>query len=157
MSVRGTLGGVLAAATVLIIGWQAGSAASTHASAAAGTTASGTTGTTGTAGAAGTAGATDATGTSTGYADGTYTGAAEQTRYGDMQVKVTISGGQITDVTALQVTDNDPRSQQISARAVPVLHDEVLAAQSANVSTVSGATYTSDGYLASLQSALDQA
>ncbi|MCU1482900.1 MAG: FMN-binding protein [Subtercola sp.] len=89
--------------------------------------------------------------------DGTYTGSSVNTRYGTVQVQITVSAGSITDVTALQLTDSDSRSVQISNRAAPVLRQEVLAAQSANVDSVSGATYTSDGYLKSLQSALDQA
>lgn len=79
------------------------------------------------------------------------------TAYGDVQVKITVSAGKITDVTALHLTDSSGRSVQISNRAAPVLRDEVLAAQSSSVQMVSGATYTSEGYLTSLQSALDQA
>jgi uncharacterized protein with FMN-binding domain len=90
-------------------------------------------------------------------ADGTFTGDDVNTRFGSVQVQVTVSGGQLTDVTALQLTDDDRKSVQISNRAEPILQSEVLAAQSANVSNVSGATYTSDAYLQSLQSALDQA
>jgi uncharacterized protein with FMN-binding domain len=74
-----------------------------------------------------------------------------------VQVQITVSGGALTDVTALQLTDHDGKSVQISNRAAPVLRSEVLQAGSANVNTVSGATYTSDAYLTSLQSALDQA
>jgi uncharacterized protein with FMN-binding domain len=89
--------------------------------------------------------------------NGTYSGTSEATRYGNVQVQVTISGGKITDVTALHLTDAEPRSVEISNEAAPILRDEVLKAQSAAVATVSGATYTTEGYLASLQSALDQA
>lgn len=63
----------------------------------------------------------------------------------------------ITNVTALRLTDDGGRSVQISNYAAPVLRTEVLAAQSAKVSSVGGATYTTDGYLTSLQSALDKA
>ena len=87
----------------------------------------------------------------------TFTGASESTRYGDVQVQITVENGALTDVTALQLTDHDQRSVSISNRAAPVLRQQVLAAQSANVQGVSGATYTSDGYLRSVQSALDQA
>ncbi|MCU1478161.1 MAG: FMN-binding protein [Subtercola sp.] len=87
----------------------------------------------------------------------TFTGSVASTRYGNVQVQITVSGGKISDVTALQLTNDDSRSAQISNRAAPILRQEVLAAQSANVDSVSGATYTSDGYLKSLQSALDQA
>lgn len=90
-------------------------------------------------------------------ASGTFTGTSVQTRFGAVQVQVTVANGSITDVTALQLTDKDQRSVSISNRAAPVLRQEVLAAQSANVQGVSGATYTSDAYLSSLQSALDQA
>jgi uncharacterized protein with FMN-binding domain len=88
---------------------------------------------------------------------GTFTGTSVQTRFGPVQVQVTVASGSITDVSALQLTDKDQRSVSISNRAAPVLRQEVLAAQSANVQGVSGATYTSDAYLSSLQSALDQA
>ncbi|MCJ1705544.1 FMN-binding protein [Rathayibacter sp. VKM Ac-2926] len=102
---------------------------------------------------------TDSTGGtgSTGGTDGTYTGTAVSTRYGDVQVAITVAGGAITDVTALQLTDKENRSVSISNRAAPILRSEVLAAQSADVASVSGATYTSDAYLDSLQSAIDQA
>lgn len=90
-------------------------------------------------------------------ADGTYTGEAVPTRFGSVQVSVTISGGAITDVTALKLTDADGRSVQISNQAAPILRQEVLTAQSADVSIVSRATYTSDAYLQSVQSALDAA
>jgi uncharacterized protein with FMN-binding domain len=102
-----------------------------------------------------TAGAASASGST--LKDGTYTGAAEQTRYGPVQVSVTISGGRVTDVTALQLTNAEQRSVQISNEAAPILRSEVLKAQSASVATVSGATFTTDGYLSSLQSALDKA
>ena len=84
-------------------------------------------------------------------------GASESTRYGNVQVQITVSNGSITDLSALHLTDEDQRSVSISARAAPVLRQEVLSAQSANVQSVSGATYTTEGYLSSLQSALDKA
>ncbi|PPF40780.1 FMN-binding protein [Rathayibacter sp. AY1C6] len=90
-------------------------------------------------------------------ADGTWTGSSVPTRFDAVQVAITVAGGQITDVTAVHLTDKDGRSVSISHRAAPILRQEVLAAQSANVQAVSGATYTSDGYLTSLQSAIDQA
>ena len=70
---------------------------------------------------------------------------------------MTIQGGQITSVTENVVSDGERKSNQINSRAVPTLRSEVVAANSASVSTVSGATYTSKAYLTSLQSALDQA
>jgi uncharacterized protein with FMN-binding domain len=80
-----------------------------------------------------------------------------QTRFGTVQVQVTVKAGVITDVTALHLTDNEQRSVQISNRAAPLLRSEVLSAQSANVQTIGGATVTSDAYLTSLQAALDAA
>ncbi len=88
---------------------------------------------------------------------GTFRGAGVSTRYGEVQVQVTIAAGTITDVSALQLTDRDQRSVQISNHAAPVLRSQVLAAQSAAVQSVSGATSTSEGYLTSLQAALDGA
>ena len=98
-----------------------------------------------------------ADGTSSGLQDGSYTGTSAATQFGNVQVRVTVAGGKITDVTALQLTDRDGRSVEISAQAAPVLRQEALTAQSATIDTVSGATYTSEGYIQSLQSALDQA
>ena len=95
--------------------------------------------------------------TTTGAADGTYDGSVVGTRYGNGQVQVVISGGKITDVIVLQRQQNDRKSEQISAQATPMLREEVLAAQSAKVSNIGGATYTSQSYLQSLQSALDAA
>lgn len=87
----------------------------------------------------------------------TFNGAVVQTQYGNVQVAVTIAGGKITDVAPLLLTDRDGRSVSISNQAAPILRDEVLSAQSANVQNVGGATYTSSGYVQSLQSALDAA
>ncbi len=82
-------------------------------------------------------------------------GTVAQTVWGPVQVQVTISAGKISDVIALQVPDQSFRDQQINSYAVPQLRQEVLSAQSAHVDTVSGATVTSDGYVRSLQAALD--
>jgi uncharacterized protein with FMN-binding domain len=68
-----------------------------------------------------------------------------------------VANGKITTVTPLHLTDNGGRSVQISNYAAPILRSEVLSSQSSQVSSVGGATYTSDAYLTSLQSALDQA
>jgi uncharacterized protein with FMN-binding domain len=73
-----------------------------------------------------------------------------------VQVKVTVSEGRIEDVTAVELSATDAHSEQINSEAVPELRQEVLSAQSAQIDGVSGATYTSQGYEASLQSALDQ-
>ncbi len=84
-------------------------------------------------------------------------GDSEMTRYGPLQVRVTITAGRITDVTAIQYPTAERRDLEINSSALPQLGAEVLAAQSAKVDVVSGATYTTEGYLTSLQSALDAA
>ena len=88
---------------------------------------------------------------------GTYTGQSVDTRWGPVQVRITVENGKITAAQAVVYPQENPRDQEINAYALPALHDEVLAAQSAQVDAISGATVTSDGYLASLQSALDAA
>ena len=87
----------------------------------------------------------------------TITGAVETTMYGPMQVKVTLDGTKITNVAVVQETNDGQESQSIDAFSIPKLTAETLAAQSARIDTVSGATTTSTGYIGSLQSALDQA
>jgi uncharacterized protein with FMN-binding domain len=86
----------------------------------------------------------------------TATGAVAQNRYGSVQVRVTVAGGKITQVTAVQLPQSDPKSAEISQFAAPQLQSEVLAAQSAKIDGVSGASYTSQSYDTSVQSALDQ-
>ncbi|GAA2688644.1 FMN-binding protein [Actinoplanes palleronii] len=87
----------------------------------------------------------------------TYTGSTASTRWGDVQVAITVADGKITAVTVPVYPTENHRDQEINARAVPTLVQETLDAQSAKIDTVSGATVTSDGYLESLQSALDAA
>jgi uncharacterized protein with FMN-binding domain len=87
----------------------------------------------------------------------TYTGAVAGTRWGDVQVTVTVAGGKITNVAVPLYPNGNGRDQEINAFALPTLVQETLQAQNANIQTVSGATVTSDGYLQSLQSALDAA
>ncbi|MDG4814509.1 FMN-binding protein [Micromonospora sp. WMMD956] len=100
---------------------------------------------------------TDADTGSSGTDAGRYDGSVAQTRWGPVQVRITVSGGKITDVTTLQVPDGNHRDQQINDYAVPILRQSALAAQSADIDTVSGATVTSDGYRESLQAAIDAA
>ena len=110
---------------------------------AAGATTAGSSGSSGTAGAATSA--------------QTVTGPAVDTRYGPVQVQVTVDGGALTDVAVLQYPAGDHRDEEINGYALPILVEETIAAQSAQIDMVSGATYTSEGYVQSLQSALDQA
>jgi uncharacterized protein with FMN-binding domain len=83
---------------------------------------------------------------------GTFTGSDESTNYGDVQVQITVANGKITAANDVQQPSDNTASQ-----AVPQLNSEVLTAQSANIHSVSGATYTSNGYIQSLQSAVDKA
>ena len=87
----------------------------------------------------------------------TVTGTVANTQYGPMQVQVTLAGTKITKVTVLQRTNDGAESNEIDDNAIPKLSSETLAAQSARIDAVSGASYTSSGYVQSLQSALDQA
>ena len=96
-------------------------------------------------------------GPTAGAASRDFIGQAVQTRYGVVQVKITVQGSRITNVAFVQLTGYDSRSQQINSYASNILLEETLTAQNAQIDTVSGATYTSQGYIQSLQSALDQA
>lgn len=107
---------------------------------------------------AGTPSSTSGTsGTSGGLKSGTFTGTQADTPYGPVQVQVTVAGGKISSAQAVLHPSGDGNSQQINAYAVPILNSEAVSAQSAQINMVSGATFTSDGYQTSLQSALDQA
>ena len=87
----------------------------------------------------------------------TYVGSAAGTPYGTVQVKITVSSGRITNVGFAQLSANDAHSQQVNSYAAPILLRETSSAQSAHIDSVSGASYTSAGYIQSLQNALDQA
>jgi uncharacterized protein with FMN-binding domain len=86
----------------------------------------------------------------------TITGTVAQTPYGPMQVQLTVAAQKITGVNVLQRTNDGSESNQIDSFAIPKLTSETLAAQSARIDAVSGASYTSSGYIKSLQSAVDQ-
>jgi uncharacterized protein with FMN-binding domain len=127
-----------------------------------GTTSSGTTSTGSSSGASSSPSASpsasaSASASASGLKDGSFTGQSVDTRYGPVQVKVTISGGKITAVDVPTYPTESFRDQEINQRAVPQLVSETLSAQSSKIDMVSGATFTSDGYAQSLQSALDQA
>ena len=138
---------------------------------AAGTTGVAADGSTGVAGDATTDGSTGGTGdattgdTATGGASDptaqdqavTVTGPVVSTRWGAVQVEITVENGQLADVAALQLPDGDRRSANISSQVEPTLRSQALSAQSAAIDGVSGATYTSDAYARSLQAALDTA
>lgn len=147
MRARVIVGGVVSSIAVLVVGWQLGGQPAVTAPAQQSTTSG-----------AGTTGSSTGTGTTGGSsATGTFTGDTTHTRYGPVQVQITVANGTITDVTALQLTNSDGRSVQISQQAAPILRQEALQAQSAQIQSVSGATFTSEGYTTSLQSAIDEA
>jgi uncharacterized protein with FMN-binding domain len=125
---------------------------SSSGSAGGGSTSSGSDSGTTAGGKTGTTSGSTATG-----ATRTITGSSVNTRYGPVQVQLTIRGSRITSAAAIEYPTSNGRDREINSYAVPQLNAEVVAAQSAGIDTVSGATYTSDGYLKSLQSALDAA
>ena len=144
----GTLADAVPAATTAATTATADATATTAVTAT--TTAEATAATTATTTAATTAAATQ-------VADGAYVGVVDTNRWGNMQVQVVYSGSQITDVQIVQYPDGDNKSVRINSRALPTLISESISSQSADVSTVSGATYTSVSYRVSLQSAIDNA
>ncbi len=113
----------------------------------------------GSSGAAGTSGRAASPPSSGAAAAGTSTvaGGAVDTRFGPVQVQLTVTGGKVTAVDVLQVPNGERRDQLINSRAVPILNSEAVSAQSAKIDAVSGATVTSDAYIQSLQSAIDKA
>jgi uncharacterized protein with FMN-binding domain len=78
-------------------------------------------------------------------------------RFGNVQVQVTVSNGKITKLVAVDYPNADPQSAEISQYSIPVLGQEVLQAQGTNIDVVSGATYTTQAYAQSVQAALDKA
>jgi uncharacterized protein with FMN-binding domain len=98
-----------------------------------------------------------ASGSSSSGAAKTYTGQPADTRWGTVQVQITVQGGKVTGARAVQYPNDNGHDQEINAYALPILAQEAVAAQSASIDAVSGATVTSGGYVRSLQSALDAA
>jgi uncharacterized protein with FMN-binding domain len=91
------------------------------------------------------------------YADGTYTGDTFDAFYGNIQVQVVISGGKLTDVRFLQYPSDRRTSIEINTQAMPMLRQEAIQAQSANVQVISGASDSSSAFIQSLGSALQKA
>lgn len=131
---------------------DAGSDTSDAAGTSAPSTASPTTASTATA-----SGTTAPATSSAASAATTFLGDSTDTRWGPVQVQITVQNGKITAVTVPVYPANNGRDQEINATALPILVQETLSAQNAKIDMVSGATVTSDGYLTSLQSALDKA
>jgi uncharacterized protein with FMN-binding domain len=92
-----------------------------------------------------------------GLRSGTFTGTDAANGYGSVQVQVVIAAGTITNVSVVRYSSDDPQSATLSSQAFPQLREEVLQAQSAKIDAVSGATFTSESYAQSVQSALDMA
>jgi uncharacterized protein with FMN-binding domain len=101
--------------------------------------------------------ASSSTGSSASSATKTVTGNVVQTIYGPIEVKITVKNGKVTAAEAVEYPNQDPRDAQINSYAIPALNSEAVTAGSAKIDSVSGATYTSNGYITSLQSALDKA
>lgn len=169
---RTKIASAVASASVLFVGWQVGTHDGQAQAIPQTTTATSTTTTTtasatepnevSTASQTSAAGSDPNTGSSSGTAttaaasgNGTYTGSAESNPYGTTTVTIRVADGKITEVTA-DGQSNDHHSEEINSYAIPTLREEVLAAQSAEIDTVSGATFTTESYRASLQAALDQ-
>jgi uncharacterized protein with FMN-binding domain len=95
--------------------------------------------------------------TASGLKSGSFTGQTYANPYGNVQVQVVISGGKITDVKTIQYPNGHQQSVFINSQALPLLREEVLQAQSAKINIIGGATFTSEGYAQSVQSALDLA
>lgn len=91
------------------------------------------------------------------YKNGSYTGSVADAFYGNIQVKAIIRGGQISDVQFLQYPNDRSTSIEINSQAMPLLTQEAIQAQSAQVDGVSGASQTSRAFIESLQNALNQA
>lgn len=108
-------------------------------------------------GSSGSAGSSSSASGSNSSASGTFTGDSVDTRWGPVQVQITVSSGKITAVQAVVYPSDNPRDVEINNQALPILADEAVKAQSSQIDTVSGATVTSDGYISSLQSAIDKA
>lgn len=155
MRIRAAVSAALASAGILLAGWQSGAHVAETGSTAVATSAATSSGAS--SGTSAGSGAGGGTAGAAAQAAGTYAGSVVQTRFGAVQVQITVKAGAITDVAALQLTDDDRKSVQISNRAAPLLRAAVIKAQSAQVQTISGATVTSDAYLTSLQAALDAA
>ncbi|MCK9926656.1 FMN-binding protein [Frankia sp. Mgl5] len=148
---------VAPATTSTSTGADAGTGTGTGSS--SGSSSSSSTGTgTGTGSGTGTGTSPDTdTGSASGTTTRTVTGDAVYTRFGFVQVQVVLTGDKITNVVPVQIPDRERRDREINDQAVPLLRQEVLDAQSAQIDVISGASYTSQGYAQSVQSALDAA
>ena len=102
-------------------------------------------------------GSSSAPNTPAAAASGTFDGTAVGTPYGNYQAEIIVTGGKITDISMLQSGNSDGTSRQISGYALPQLIKAVLQKQTANVGYVSGASFTTQGFESSVQSAMQAA
>lgn len=137
-------------------GEQTGALSSAHASATTGTTSSPAPTATSTPSPTAAPSAPSSASAAPAVTTKTVTGDSVDTAYGPVQVKVTFEGTTITAIDAVQYPTESGRDQEINAQAIPMLRQEALASQSAKIDSISGATYTSEGYIQSLQSAIDR-
>lgn len=147
-------GTVMGVAAVLALNPDGASVAAGLPSSVGSTTTPGTSTSTGTSGTSGTTAAPRASATATASSATSATGTGVDVGYGIVQVKVTVTGGTISAIDAVQLPRNDGHSARISQQAWPMLVDQALRAQSSQISGVSGASYTSYGFTESLKAAL---
>ena len=147
-----------AAALVLLLSFKvhSQSASATPPAAVSGTN-TGSSGSSASAGSTTSSGGGSSPSKKTTSATKTYTGEAADTRYGPVQVEITVHDGKVTKAEATEYPENQPRDEQINSYAIPQLNQEAVSVGNANIDMVSGATFTSQGYISSLQSALDKA
>jgi uncharacterized protein with FMN-binding domain len=152
LAIAGTITGL-----VLLLGFKTASATSrVSVPAAIAPAASGSTSSSSSSAAPSAAPSAASPSTSSATATKTVTGTSVDTRWGPVQVKITAVNGKITSAQAVDYPQNNSRDQEINSVAIPQLQQETINASSANIDMVSGATYTSQGYIQSLQSALDK-
>jgi len=132
-------------------------ASASSGSTSAGSAAAGATAGAAASGATAAAGATTASGSTASGSAKTYDGAAVDTRWGVVQVQITVQNGKLVAAKALQYPNDNGHSQGINDYALPILNAEAVKAGSASIDAVGGATVTTNGYTTSLQSALDAA
>ena len=143
---------------VLLFGYHTSTSATLPTSSPPAVFSGGTTGGTagGTTGSS-TGSSTDGASRGSGSGSSTVTGSVASTQWGPVQVELTVENGTITAVNVVQYPSGNPKDAEINNQALPILIQETLDAQDADIDMVSGATVTSVGYEQSLQSALDQA
>ena len=134
-----------------------GAGTSVQAPAAAGNGSNGTSGSGSSSGTSSSGSSSGTSGSGSASSTKTYDGDTVQTRWGPVQVRITVQGGKITASEAIVYPDGNRQDAEINSVALPVLSQEAVQQQSAGIDMVSGATVTSEGYLSSLQSAIDQA